>query len=103
MLDLFWIFKIGCMCQLMIIVIVIIFVYHNNRGAKMIPFRPKYIALAISLCAMPITSAFADDAELKAQIDKLTRLVESQAEQLKSLQAQTNSLADQQVKTTEAI
>jgi hypothetical protein len=52
---------------------------------------------------MPISSAFADDADLKAQIDKLTRLVESQAEQLKSLQAQTTSLANQQVKTTEAI
>lgn len=52
----------------------------------------KKISLALALIAAP-TVALADEAALQAQIDKLQKLVEMQAEQLKSLKQETAALA----------
>lgn len=52
----------------------------------------KKISLALALLAAP-TVTFADEAALQAQIDKLQKLVEMQAEQLKSLKQETAALA----------
>lgn len=52
----------------------------------------KKISLALALMAAPAVS-FADEAAMQAQIDKLQKLVEMQAEQLKSLKQETAALA----------
>lgn len=52
----------------------------------------KRISLALALIAAP-TVALADEAAMQAQIDKLQKLVEMQAEQLKSLKQETAALA----------
>ncbi len=63
-------------------------------------YNLKKISVAVALCVMPLGSAFADEATLQAQIDKLQKLVETQAEQLKSLKQETATLASRKTLET---
>lgn len=64
-------------------------------------FRLKKLGLMVALSTMPLGPALADEAALQAQIDKLQKLVESQAEQLKSLKKETSELAARKAPETQ--
>ena len=52
--------------------------------------------------ALSVSPVFADDAELKTQIEQLKHQLATQAAQLQQLESQTNALADQQQKSATA-
>lgn len=63
----------------------------------------KKLTLVLASAGILSTSpAFANEAELKAEIEKLRQLVEAQSAQLQQLQSQTNALADREEKAAAA-
>lgn len=62
----------------------------------------KKLSLVLAITCALSNPAFADEAQLKKEIDSLKQLLEAQSTQLQKLQAQANALADQQAKVAAA-
>lgn len=59
-------------------------------------FTIKPLALALAVSALHAAPTFADDAELRARIDKLSAELESLKTEMKTMHAQTEAIASQQ-------